>query len=430
MKSSRNYPAMQVKVGTLIAAAVGIALLAMIFPTKGVNPFSRKFTLITYYPAVAGLRASSPVWFSGVEVGSVSSVNFVPGSNPPQLKVVMTVERKIQPYIRTDSRAVIKGMGLLGDMYVDLSPGAGAGVADGAVIVGVPPKDIKDDLDGMMASSRGLLRNLQTISEDLAEGRGALGQLLQDPRLYPALRDTVEELRAFARKLNDSEGSAAKLMNNPELYDELVATVRDIRAIVADLKQAEQNLISPETKETLEKTILTSSRVIKRVGEYQEKIDKIRFDLDFGVQKYNSNLAAGGAHLRIWPNEQRYYLAGLQKSSRLYGREEDETTFEAQLAWRILDSPFFLRGGLTRSEYFDAGLDLRLFRDNFTVLLDAYRIDQDPAQVDLRAGWTFLDLIELTAGVEDLLNQPFYKAGITIHYRDDDLINLLLKSVF
>jgi phospholipid/cholesterol/gamma-HCH transport system substrate-binding protein len=431
MKSSRNYPAMQIKVGTLVAVALLVALLAMIFPTKGVNPFSAKMKLVSYFPAVAGLRESSPVWFAGVEIGSVTYVDFERGSNPPRLKVIMEIERKIQPYIRTDAKASIKGMGLLGDMYVDLSPGtAPESVASGAEIEGIPIKEMKDDLDAMMASAKGLLKNLEEVSADLAEGRGALGQLLKDPTLYPQLRDTVTDLRRFAASMNEPNGTTHKLMTDPALYNELLAAVQDIRSVVADLKQTEQKVLSPETRQALDDTVKVASRVVKRVGEYQEKIDKIRFDLDFGLSKYEANVSAGNAHLYIWPNEQRYYMVGIQKASQLYGNETEETTYEAQLAWRILDSPVFIRGGVTRSDYFDAGLDLRLFHDNFKVLVDAYRVDYNPVQLDVRTGVVFLDLIELTAGVEDMAHRPFYKAGLTIHYRDDDLLNVIFKTKF
>lgn len=79
---------------------------------------------------------------------------------------------------------------------------------------------------------------------------------------------------------------------------------------------------------------------------------------------------------------------------------------------------------------FVAGLDLRLYEDNFKVMLDAYRVEFNPIQLDAQGGVVFLDLIELNAGVEDVLYQPFFKGGLTIHYRDNDLINVLLKSAF
>jgi phospholipid/cholesterol/gamma-HCH transport system substrate-binding protein len=433
VKSSRNYPAMQMKVGTLLAVALSVTLLALIFPTKGVNPFSSKIKLVAYFPEVSGLRASSPVWFSGVEVGSVKHVDFVPESDPPRLKVVIEVEKKIQGYLKTDSKAMIQGMGLLGDMYIDLIPGSknAPQVENGTVITGVPPEKTKEEFTAMMASAKELLANLNRVSQDIANGQGSLGLLVKDPALYRELQQTVKELRVMVQAVNSGEGTAGELMRNPALYDEMVAAVKDIRAVVNDLKNAENKILSPETKEAVDQTVKTASRVVKRVGEIQEKMDLVRFDLNFGLSKYlNQAVSSGHADLVIWPNRQRYYQVGIEKVSGLYGNEKDKTTFNGQLAWRIFQSPLFIRGGLTKSEYFIAGLDMRLWDDKFKVMLDTYRVELNPAQVDVRTGVVLIDILELTAGAEDVLRTPFYKAGLTLHYQDDDLLNVIFKTQF
>jgi phospholipid/cholesterol/gamma-HCH transport system substrate-binding protein len=373
------------------------------------------------------LRASSPVWFSGVEVGSVSYLDFVPGSDPPRLKVVMKVERRIQPYLKSDSRAVIQGMGLLGDMYVNLTPGSASAqpVESGVVLIGQPPEDTREEMSEILASTRTLLEHVSRIAAELDAGHGSLGQLLRDDGLYRDLRTGAHELQDFLATMNASDGTLRKLAQDPELYQELVSTVKDIHTVVEDLKQTEQKLLTPETRAALDQTVKTAERVVKRVGEYQEKIDRIRFDFNFGLHKYEGDLSAGHAELGIWPSDQRYYLLGVQKSSRLYGREEDETTYTAQLAWR-----FFIRGGVIRSDYFVAGMDFRLWDDRLKVLADAYRIELNPAQLDLRTGVMFWDLLELSAGAEDVLHRPLYKAGLILHYRDDDLLNILIKTRF
>jgi phospholipid/cholesterol/gamma-HCH transport system substrate-binding protein len=432
VRSSRNVPAMQMKVGTLVTVGLAVALLGMIFPTKGINPFAPTIQLETQLSTVGGLRTSSPIWFSGVEVGSVLSVKFIPGSNPPRLRVLMRIEKKMMQYIKIDSQATVRGMGLLGDTLVDISQGSvgAASVKPGDVIPGVDPKALTDDMQDMMASAKSLLTSLDQIAKDIVEGRGSLGQLAQDPGLYNELRDAVRELKGFARTLNDKDGTVRKIMEDPELYEELIAAVKDIRTIVGDLKNAEEKILSPETKEKIDQTVETASRVVKRVGEYQEKMDKIRFDLNFGLAKHTGSVASGHAHLSIWPNDDRYYVVGIQKITELYGNETDQTTIDAQLAWRIMDTPLFIRGGMIRDDSFVAGLDVRLMEDDLQVLLDAYRVELNPVQMDARVGVVLMDLIELTAGVEDVWGEPFYKAGLTIHYRDNDLLTVLMKSMF
>jgi phospholipid/cholesterol/gamma-HCH transport system substrate-binding protein len=425
---------MQLKVGALIAVAIVVTLLALIFPTKGVNFFSPKIKLVAFYPTVGGLRASSPVLFSGVEVGSVSSVEFVPGSNPPRLRVVLVLERKIQEYLRTDSRARIESLGLLGDMYVEVtagSPGA-ARAENGSEIAGVPPEDTKGELTAIMAQAKALMSNLNQVSEDIAQGKGSLGLLVKDPALYRELESAVSQMREVVAGLNNGQGTAGKLLHDPVLYDEMVASVKEIRQVVNDLKDAERKLITPETREAITETVKTVSKVAKKFGDIEEKVDQIRFDFNFGLDKFvNTAVADGHADLLIWPNRTRYYQVGVNKISGIYGNEASTaTTFTGQLAWKIFQTPLYIRGGIIKSEFFVGGLDLRLGNDEFKVLLDTYRVELNPVQLDVRAGVVFLDFMELTAGAEDVLRRPFYKAGLTIHYQDDDLLNVVFKAKF
>ena len=157
----------------------------------------------------------------------------------------------------------------------------------------------------------------------------------------------------------------------------------------------------------------------------------IRFDLNFGLDKiFNAPVSVGHADLLIWPSRKRYYQVGIQKVSSLYGNEIDQTTYTGQLAWKIFETPLYIRGGVIKSNYFVGGLDLRLWNDNFKVLLDTYRVELNPAQVDVRAGVMLADFLELSAGVEDTFRQPYYKAGLTIHYQDDDLLSVIFKTKF
>lgn len=50
-------------------------------------------------------------------------------------------------------------------MYIDISPGTDSMVyvKDGDVIEGIPAREFTEDLDVMVASAKGLLKNLEVI---------------------------------------------------------------------------------------------------------------------------------------------------------------------------------------------------------------------------------------------------------------------------
>jgi phospholipid/cholesterol/gamma-HCH transport system substrate-binding protein len=424
---------MQMKIGIVLAVALVLLFMALlVFPTQGVNPFSSKINLVAYFTDVSGLRASAPVWLSGVEVGRVTSVKFAPNTVPLKIKVNLRVQRWVLRYLRRDSQAMVKGMGLLGDMFIELTPGTDAGIPieNGAVLAGVSPEKTQDELARAVDSANALMQSLKSITNAIANGKGTLGKLIQDEQLYDDMHAAVQGLRETLDTLNSSQGTAGLLLRNPSLYQELLATVKDVRGMVEDLKQAEAKIVSPETRASLDKTVKTVSNVVDRVGAIVEGVERIRFDFNFGLDKFESDLVAGRADVLIWPTEDRYYQAGVLQVSRLYGNEKDKTTFQGELAWRILHSPFFIRGGVIKNEYFVAGLDLRSRDNNFRLLLDAYHLQFNPLQVDLRAGYKILDAIEFSAGAEDVLKRPFFKAGLTIFYRDPELVNVYIRTRF
>jgi len=432
VRSSRNFTAMQIKAGVVLLVAL-ILLFAglVIFPTRGVNPLTPKISLVAYSPFVSGLRASSPVWLSGVEVGTITQVKLVPGSDPLQVRVALRVQRWTLDYLSTESRAVIKGMGILGDMFIELTPSAkGQPLTDGSVIQGEAPQQAQDELKNALGTVQELMKSVNRIAAGIENGQGTLGQLIQDRQLYTQMVAVMQGLTTTLAALNTPGGTANRLLYDPALYQEMLASFQGIRTVVNDLKQAEKTLISPETRKTLEDTVETASALVNQAAELGEKIQKIRFELNFGVDKLESNLVAGHADVLIWPNDQRYYHAGVNQISRLYGVEEEETTFQGDLAWRILGSPFFIRGGIRRNEYFNLGLDLRSWDNNFRLLADVYRLEFDPLQLDMRAGYKFLEAVELSIGAEDILRRPFFKAGLTIFYVDPDLLNVFIRTRF
>lgn len=419
---------MQFKVGILAAVAAAILFAALIFPTRGVNPFSAKATLIAFFPEVAGLRASAPVWLTGIEIGSVGSVRLIRDGIPSRVKVTLRIQRRFLPFLRSDSQAVIKSMGLLGDMYIELTPGTRAGepITEGAVLTGIPPGKPQEELNQAIATAKELMQSLNRMVADISSGEGTLGQLIRDPELYADLREAVRSLRGITSVLNSEKGTAGRLLRDPKLYDEMVATFKGMNQVVEGIRRAEAELVTPETQQTITETVQTASRLVRKINEYEKQLSQIHFYLDFGADKYFEDIAAGYADLTIWTTPDRYFVAGVHSASRLYGNETNETTYIGQTAWRILNSPIFIRGGLMRSDSFLVGLDYRTPGCFFT-LLDAYRLDLNPIQMDIRANWRILDHIELSVGAEDFLRVPYYKAGVAVNYRDDDFLNLLLQ---
>ena len=76
MPRTRSLAWSELKIGVLTIAAMVIAAVTIFMLTGGRGFFWQRYTLKTRFANVAGLKPGSPVRVAGVEVGSVTDVEF------------------------------------------------------------------------------------------------------------------------------------------------------------------------------------------------------------------------------------------------------------------------------------------------------------------------------------------------------------------
>jgi len=87
---------------------------------------------------VNGLEENAPVYYAGREVGKVEKIE-LNSENPRPVLVSITLQDEIQ--LRQTSEAFIDTLGMMGEKFVELSPGSldGAPLAKGSFIEGTDP---------------------------------------------------------------------------------------------------------------------------------------------------------------------------------------------------------------------------------------------------------------------------------------------------
>ncbi len=108
------------ELGVGIFLLIGLACLAYLSLNLGdVRLFGhRNYEIYARFSTVAGLKEKAAVMQAGVTIGQVRRIQLDGG----QALVMMEIDRGVQ--IEEDVIASIKTMGILGDKYVSLSPGA------------------------------------------------------------------------------------------------------------------------------------------------------------------------------------------------------------------------------------------------------------------------------------------------------------------
>jgi phospholipid/cholesterol/gamma-HCH transport system substrate-binding protein len=104
------------------------------------------YTLHAQFTSVSGLRAGAEVEIAGVRVGRVASIALDESS--PNANIILRMQPGIAVY--DDAIASIKTSGLIGDKYVNISPGGGGDpLKDGGTIA-----DTEPDVDLMTLISK------------------------------------------------------------------------------------------------------------------------------------------------------------------------------------------------------------------------------------------------------------------------------------
>jgi phospholipid/cholesterol/gamma-HCH transport system substrate-binding protein len=236
MPRTRSLAWSELKIGTLTIVAIVIAAI-LIFSLTGTRGFFwQRYSLKTRFANVAGLASGSPVRIAGVEVGSVTGVDFVGN----EVEVTFQVKDENRRLITSDSTARLGSVSLLGESAVDITPSTtGAPIPDwGYVTPGRTPAALSDMTD---QASQGLTE-LTGLLHDVRQGRGTLGKLVTDDQLYAELNRFVASAGTLTQGLRDGRGTLGKLLNDPATANSLEASLRNIESLTRQIGEGQGSI--------------------------------------------------------------------------------------------------------------------------------------------------------------------------------------------
>jgi phospholipid/cholesterol/gamma-HCH transport system substrate-binding protein len=224
-----------IRVGMLFVGALIIAMLFIFAIGSEQKIFSRKNEYKVRFDTVSGLAEGNPVKISGVTVGVVKDINLPFDPKQKDVDIMLMVDRKYAPRIRTDSRARLKKLGLLaGDSYVDITPGSPRfdELDPGSNI----PAARQTNVDQLISSGEDLVDNLVQISYSLKNvlarvdrGEGILGELTSSPdtkqRLTETLLTTLNKTNAALAHIESGKGLIGRLVYDDAYADQLTGSL-------------------------------------------------------------------------------------------------------------------------------------------------------------------------------------------------------------
>ncbi|MGH9753342.1 MAG: MlaD family protein [Blastocatellia bacterium] len=237
----------ELRVGILVLSAL-VILILVIFAVSGdikLPGFDSTATVRTQMANVDGLRKGAEVRLSGKKVGSVREINFgqIPSSPDSQnnIEIVMDIDGKLNASpaverIRTDSMAVLKGAGVLGDNVIDITPGTSAGkpIRDGDSIPSMAQKSVGDVINAAQTAVGHLnviAADIRDMTKNMKDGKGLMGRVLNDESLYLNLDSAVRSAESLMQEIKSGKGTMGQFVSDPALYKNATDTIAQLRSI-------------------------------------------------------------------------------------------------------------------------------------------------------------------------------------------------------
>ncbi len=271
----------------LLVIVSAVILLIGYFWLTGQPLAERGYHLYMVLPDGHGLERGDRVHVSGVEAGVVRSVDL---ESIDRVVVRIWVKRTVR--LPADSRAILESVGVFGEQFVNLEPGAASTfLSDGDTIPAEPAGSFTDLIGDLGTDAEILLRKLDRLLSDpaindfhgvLAGLRSAVGEVERITRANSAdlrtlssslartartleetigkievegmvadlettvaelaetaiaLRNSAESFESIAAKIDSGEGTLGLLVNDSSLYVELTRTTRSIGSLTTDIQQ-------------------------------------------------------------------------------------------------------------------------------------------------------------------------------------------------
>jgi phospholipid/cholesterol/gamma-HCH transport system substrate-binding protein len=259
----------------------------------------RGYTVSAHFRNISGLDTKSPVQIAGVEVGRVNRISL----DDNKAKTTLSIKEGVK--IPLDSKISLKSFGILGDKYIEITPGLSTDYArDGDELRNVVSYADYDEIFQNVSTAaknfgetvgqfKGLmdeqtkenfkksLANIETVSgdfkdmvrenktnvkriitnvadasvklgplsdkvdtmvtgmnsivQDVGEGKGTLGKLVKDDALYNDAKDVVSNLKSVSADIAQGKGTLGKLVKDDSLYVEAKDTMKNVNKFTSSL---------------------------------------------------------------------------------------------------------------------------------------------------------------------------------------------------
>jgi len=291
-----------ITVGLFVVVGILIFVVGIVTIGSMKKIFATSITVKSIFHDVNGLKPGNNVWYSGVKIGTVKKIRFLDNE---QVEVILNIEEKSQEFVRKNAKAKISTDGLIGNKIIVIYGGTQKvpAIEDGDQLAVEKIESTEEMLAVLSENNKNLLgitSAFKTISKNILEGKGTVGMLLNDERLYNDVDQTLAALKkasvnaqvmtaslsGFTAKLNQKGGLANDFATDTVIMRDirttvgrLNETVSSANVMVNNLKTTTESLNSNRTSPLGvllhdEKTASNLKGTIQNLESSTEKLDE------------------------------------------------------------------------------------------------------------------------------------------------------------
>jgi phospholipid/cholesterol/gamma-HCH transport system substrate-binding protein len=236
MPRTRSLAWSELKIGVLTIVAVVIAVMTIFLLTGARGFFWQRYNLKTQFATVPGLKAGSPVRVAGVEVGTVKSVDLA----GDRVDVAIEVNKDMRLRITDRSTATLGSVSMLGESAVDITPASsGTPIAEWGYI---PERATRGMLSTMAPEASEGIEEITKLVQDVRQGRGTVGKLMTDDRLYAEMQKFVSTANEVTSNIRSGRGSVGRLLNDPKAAQALEGSLTNLEQMTKRINAGEGSL--------------------------------------------------------------------------------------------------------------------------------------------------------------------------------------------
>src|SRR5438552_6107777 len=214
---------LETRLGIFFALALIAAFLIMKM-LGSVDFFKPGLRIHARFNTVQELKEGDPVKMAGVQIGRVEKIELTEN----RVDVTMKLDQR-KANVKTDSKAMVKFAGLMGQNFVSIGFGSPAGrkVEDDTLI----ETEEQPDLNALMVKLEGVASGVENLTKSLSGDSiqnllGPFTDFLKENS--PRLTAILSSMKTISAQIAEGKGTVGKLINEDALYRSALATVTNL----------------------------------------------------------------------------------------------------------------------------------------------------------------------------------------------------------